>query len=66
LFDTTEGLALTSLKYRGVEHIWGYNGGGQLQMAFHNQKNTGAWEGEYNPTHAGDRSAMSVVTGIAL
>jgi len=65
LFDTTEGGALVSLKYRSVEHIWGYNGGGLLQMAFHNQKNAGPWEGDYNPTQAGDGSAMSPVTGIA-
>ncbi len=65
LFDTTQGGALVSLKYRGVEHIWGYNGGGLLQMAFHNQKNAGPWEGDYNPTQAGDGSAMSLVTGVA-
>jgi hypothetical protein len=65
LFDTTEGGALVSLKYRGTEHIWGYNGGGLLQMAFHNRKDDRPWVGDYNPTQAGDGSAMSPVTGIA-
>ncbi len=65
LFDTTQGGALVSLKYRGVEHIWGYNGGGLLQMAFHNRRDKGSIAGDYNPTQAGDGSAMSPVTGIA-
>ena len=65
LFNTTEGGALVSLRYRGVEHIWGYNGGGLLQMAFHNSMSRGSWRGDYNPTQAGDGSAMSPVTGIA-
>ena len=65
LFDTTQGGALVSLKYRGVEHVWGYNGGGLLQMAFHNHMENGAWDGDYNPTQAGDGSANSPVTGIA-
>ena len=65
LFDTTEGGAIVSLRYRGVEHIWGYNGGGLLQMAFHNDMSRGAWRGDYNPTQAGDGSATSLVTGIA-
>jgi hypothetical protein len=65
LFDTTEGGAIVSLRYRGVEHIWGYNGGGLLQMAFHNGMSRGPWRGDYNPTQAGDGSAMSPVTGIA-
>lgn len=65
LFDTTQGGALVSLRYRGLEHIWGYNGGGLLQMAFHNHMNSGAWSGDYNPTQAGDGSANSPVTGIA-
>jgi hypothetical protein len=65
LFDTTQGGALVSLKYRGVEHVWGYNGGGLLQMAFHNGMKNGAWDGDYNPTQAGDGSANSPVTGIA-
>jgi len=64
VFDTTQGGALVSLRYRGQEHVWGYNGGGLLQMAFHNHRN-GAWEGDYNPTQAGDGSANSPVTGIA-
>jgi len=65
LFDTTQGGALVSLRYRGIEHIWGYNGGGLLQMAFHNRMENGAWDGDYNPTQAGDGSANSTVTGIA-
>jgi len=65
LFDTTQGGALVSLKYRGVEHIWGYNGGGLLQIAFHNRRDNGSIAGDYNPTQAGDGSAMSPVTGIA-
>jgi hypothetical protein len=65
LFDTTQGGAIVSLKYKGIEHIWGYNGGGLLQMAFHNRMTAGPWEGDYNPTQAGDGSAMSPVTGIA-
>jgi hypothetical protein len=65
IFDTTEGGAIVSWKYRDVEHVWGYNGGGMLQMAFHNGMNFGAWAGDYNPTQAGDGTAMSPVTGIA-
>lgn len=65
IFDTTQGGALVSLKYRGAEHIWGYNGGGLLQMAFHNGMKNGAWDGDYNPTQAGDGSANSPVTGIS-
>jgi hypothetical protein len=65
IFDTTQGGALVSLKYHGLEHIWGYNGGGLLQMAFHNGMHNGAWDGDYNPTQAGDGSANSPVTGIA-
>jgi hypothetical protein len=65
LFDTTQGGAIVSYKYRGVENVWGYNGGGLLQMAFHNGMTNGPWRGDYNPTQAGDGSAMSVVTGLA-
>jgi hypothetical protein len=65
LFDITEGGAIVSLKYRGIEHIWGHNGGGLLQMAFHNERKAGPWTGDYNPTQAGDGSAMSPVTGVA-
>ncbi len=64
IFDTTEGGAIVSWKYYGMEHVWGYNGGGLLQMAFHNQMSGGAWTGDYNPTQAGDGSANSPVTGI--
>ena len=64
IFDTTQGGALVSLQYHGQEHVWGYNGGGLLQMAFHNRMK-GAWDGDYNPTQAGDGSANSTVTGIA-
>jgi hypothetical protein len=65
LFDTTQGGAIVSWKYLGVEHVWGSNGGGLLQMAFHNRMDSGAWTGDYNPTQAGDGSANSAVTGIA-
>jgi len=65
LFDTTQGGAIVSHKYRGVENVWGYNGGGLLQMAFHNGMTNGPWRGDYNPTQAGDGSAMSLVTGVA-
>ncbi len=64
VFDTSQGGALVSLRYEGQEHVWGYNGGGLLQMAFHNHRK-GAWDGDYNPTQAGDGSANSPVTGIA-
>jgi hypothetical protein len=64
IFDTVEGGAIVSLKYQGVEHIWGWNGGGLLQMAFHNEMKNGPWTGDYNPTQAGDGTAMSPVTGI--
>ena len=64
LFDTVEGGAIVSLKYQGAEHIWGWNGGGLLQMAFHNEMKNGSWTGDYNPTQAGDGTAMSPVTGI--
>lgn len=65
LFDITEGGAMVSLKYQGIEHIWGYNGGGLLQMAFHHSTKVGKLAGDYNPTQAGDGTAMSPVTGIA-
>ncbi len=65
LFDTTSGGAIVSFKYKGREHIWGWNGGGLLQMAFHNSRKDGPWAGDYNPTQAGDGSAFSPVTGIA-
>jgi hypothetical protein len=64
LFDTVEGGAIVSLKYQGAEHIWGWNGGGLLQMAFHNEMKNGPWTGDYNPTQAGDGTSMSPVTGI--
>jgi hypothetical protein len=65
LFDTTEGGAIVSYRYRGVEHVWGYNGGAHLQMAFHNRMSRGGVSGDYNPTQAGDGSAPSPVTGVA-
>ena len=65
IFDTTEGGAIVSWKYRNVEHVWGYNGGGMLQMAFHNNMQTDDWQGDYNPTQAGDGTSFSPVTGIA-
>ncbi len=64
LFDLAEGGAIVSLIYRGTEYVWGYNGGGLLQMAFHNQRKDGPWEGDYNPTQAGDGTSKSPVTGI--
>ncbi len=64
LFDLMEGGAIVSFKYRDKEHTWGYNGGGLLQMAFHNHRTDGPWDGDYNPTQAGDGTAMSPVTGI--
>ncbi len=64
LFDITEGGAIVSLRYNNLEHIWGWNGGGLLQMAFHNEMKNGRFTGDYNPTQAGDGTAMSPVTGI--
>ena len=65
LFDTTSGGAIVSFRYKGEEHTWGWNGGGLLQMAFHNSMNRGPWAGDYNPTQAGDGSAFSPVVGVA-
>jgi len=65
LFDLTEGGAIVSFKYHNIEHTWGYNGGGLLQMAFHNGRNDGPWPGDYNPTQAGDGTSMSPVTSIS-
>jgi hypothetical protein len=65
LFDLVEGGAIVSLKYHGIEHVWGFNGGGLLQMAFHHSIKVGNLMGDYNPTQAGDGSAMSPVTGVA-
>lgn len=65
LFDTTEGGAIVSWKYHDIEHVWGNNGGGMLQMAFHGDMKNGPWEGDYNPTQAGDGTSNSPVTGIA-
>jgi len=64
LFDLSQGGAIVSFKYRNEEHIWGFNGGGLLQMAFHNGRNDGPWPGDYNPTQAGDGTSMSPVSGI--
>jgi hypothetical protein len=60
-----QGGAIVSLRYKGAEHVWGYNGGGLLQMAFHDGMTHGPWRGDDNPTQAGDGSAMSPVTGVA-
>ena len=65
LFDLVEGGAIVSLKYRNVEYIWGYNGGGLLQMSFHDGRSDSLWDGDYNPTQAGDGTNMSPVTGVA-
>jgi hypothetical protein len=64
LFDLVEGGAIVSFKYNNIEHTWGYNGGGLLQMAFHNHRTDGPWDGDYNPTQAGDGTAMSLVASI--
>jgi hypothetical protein len=64
LFDLMEGGAIVSFKYHNIEHTWGYNGGGLLQMAFHNHRTDGPWDGDYNPTQAGDGTSMSPVTSI--
>jgi hypothetical protein len=65
LFDITEGGAIVSFQYRGIEHTWGYNGGAHLQMAFFNRTTKGPQKGNYNPTQAGDGSSPSPVTGVA-
>jgi hypothetical protein len=70
LFDITTGGAIVSLKYHGIEHIWGWNAGAMLQMAFHHvipppYKATSAMAGDYNPTQAGDEFSNSPVTGVA-
>lgn len=69
LFDVTAGGAIVSLKYHGIEHIWGQNAGAMLQMAIHNRisfQKTGAPQGgDYNPTQAGDEYSNSPVTGVA-
>ncbi len=64
LFNLVQGGAIVSFVYKGIEHTWRYNGGGLLQMAFHNSRDDGPWAGDYNPTQAGDGTAMSPVTGI--
>lgn len=70
LFDITAGGAIVSLKYHGLEHIWGRNAGAMLQMAFHHvmplpYKATSGMAGDYNPTQAGDEFSNSPVTGVA-
>jgi hypothetical protein len=70
LFDITSGGAIVSLKYQGLEHIWGWNAGAMLQMAFHHvmplpYKATSGMAGDYNPTQAGDEFSSSPVTGVA-
>lgn len=70
LFDITAGGAIVSLKYRGLEHIWGDNAGAMLQMALHHSippsyKATSEQAGDYNPTQAGDEFSNSPVTGVA-
>ena len=64
LFDLSQGGAIVSFKYHQIEHTRGYNGGGLLQMAFHNQRSDGPWDGDYNPTQAGDGTSMSPVTSL--
>jgi hypothetical protein len=70
LFDITAGGAIVSLKYRGLEHVWGDNAGAMLQMALHRNmappyKATSQQAGDYNPTQAGDEFSNSPVTGVA-
>lgn len=68
LFDLAAGGALVSLKYRGIEHIWGNNAGAMLQMAIHRQmrpRHGDPQAGDYNPTQAGDMYSFSPVTGVA-
>lgn len=69
LFDITAGGAIVSLKYDGIEHIWGWNRGAMLQMAIHHQtgfEKAGSQQGgDYNPTQAGDEYSSSPVTGVA-
>lgn len=70
LFDITAGGAIVSLKYHGLEHIWGDNAGAMLQMAFHHSmalhyKASSQQAGDYNPTQAGDEFSNSPVTGVA-
>ncbi len=64
VFNLVQGGAIVSFVYKGIEHTWRYNGGGLLQMAFHNSRDDGPWAGDYNPTQAGDGTSMSPVTGI--
>jgi hypothetical protein len=70
LFDITAGGAIVSLKYHGLEHIWGNNAGAMLQMALHHNvappyKAASQQAGDYNPTQAGDEFSNSPVTGVA-
>ena len=70
LFDITAGGAIVSLKYKGIEHIWGWNRGAMLQMAIHHVMGFAKWgavqgQGDYNPTQAGDEYSNSPVTGVA-
>jgi len=70
LFDITAGGAIVSLKYQGLEHIWGNNAGAMLQMALHHSmappyKASSQQAGDYNPTQAGDEFSNSPVTGVA-
>jgi hypothetical protein len=70
LFDITAGGAIVSLKYKGIEHIWGWNRGAMLQMAIHHVMPFAKWgavqgQGDYNPTQAGDEYSSSPVTGVA-
>jgi hypothetical protein len=69
LFDITAGGAIVSLKYKGIEHIWGWNRGAMLQMAIHHVMGFAKWgavqgQGDYNPTQAGDEYSNSPVTGV--
>jgi hypothetical protein len=70
LFDVTAGGAIVSLKYKGIEHIWGWNRGAMLQIAIHHvmgfeKQGSVQGQGDYNPTQAGDEYSSSLVTGVA-
>lgn len=54
LFDITAGGAIVSLKYKGIEHIWGWNRGAMLQMVIHHVMGFAKWgavqgQGELQP-----------------
>jgi len=61
VFDIQWGGALASLKYNGVEMVWGNATGGMVQPAMHTFLNSQ----DYNPTQAGDNKNLgSTVAGV--